>query len=92
MKTYTEDQVIDSLFKKGGTLANTGIEVKKHRKNAKEVYFTYKGKEYCITKGNIVAKFSDHNGKRYFQYASLDFSVNKYEEIRDSVMKHLGRI
>ena len=89
---YTEDQVLESLFKSGGTLANEGIEIKSHRKNAKEVYFTYKGKEFCINKHNVILKFCDTPKGRYFQYAILEFSNHKeHDSVLSEIKTFLGR-
>ncbi len=91
MKSYTEEEVLNSLFESDKTLALEGIEIKDHRKNAVNIYFTYKGKEYCFTKRNIIAKFSDIEGQRFFQYAVLDFEDKEYREVVECLKDKLAR-
>jgi hypothetical protein len=89
---YTEEQVVESLFQSGGTLAGEGIEVKSHRKNAKDIYFTYKGKEFCLNRHNVILKFSDKPEGRYYQYAGLEFSdYQEYNKVLSEIKSFLGR-
>jgi hypothetical protein len=95
MKVYTEEQAINSLFTEGGTLALEGIEVKKHRKNAVDVYFTYKGKEFCLNRHNVILKYSTPEslgGRKWFQYGGLEFDTpQEYQTVVDSLKTFLNR-
>lgn len=92
MKVYSEEQVKESLFNKGGTLVNEGIEIQKLRKNGKEVYFHYKGKNFCLTENNVIAKYSLISGKKYFQYGVLEFeSYKEYNEVLETLKDYLER-
>lgn len=92
MVVHTENDVINSLFKTGGTLANEGIEIQSHRKNAKDVYFKYNGKNFCINRNNVILKYSDTDNGRRFQYGVLEFKDSKeYEDVKTSIMNKLER-
>lgn len=92
MKAYTEEEVLNSLFTGSRTLALEGIEIKEHRKNAKEIYFTYKGKEFCLNKHNVILKFSIVEGKKWFQHGVLEFSDYKeHNEVLQALKDKLGR-
>ena len=92
MKIYTEEEVIKSLFIEGGTLANEGIEILTTRKNAKDIFFTYKGREFCLNKHNVILKFSMVEGKKWFQYGVLEFNDNnEYNEVLNALKIKLER-
>lgn len=87
MNIYTTQQAINSLFTKGGTLPFTGIEITKRYKHT--VYFTYKHKDYCLNKWDVILKYSIlDNGKKYYQIACLDFDYMEYKEIVSLVKQY----
>lgn len=73
-------EFVDSLFEKGGTCS-----ILINKVNKRSVYFTYNNKKYVLTGLGVIAKFSDVQGKRYYQHAVLDFETSKYEEIKKAI-------
>ena len=57
------------------------ICIEPKRKNAKDIYFIYKTRRYCLNKHGVICKFSSINGKKYFQHATLDFDIKEKERI-----------